>query len=280
MSEMLSDRQKKVIEPSEHIREYITKNKIRYDGRKANQFRNAAVHRNMITTADSSAIARIGGTAAICGMNLEIMENDTLIPSPGLVVNIESVSPTIVVSWQNEIDKAKCILKSLIEKNIIDSKSLEIFNGELFWVIYCDFVVLDCAGGILEVCLVALLAALQELKFPVVRVLHEDFKINLKNIKVDTAETSPVSLSNVYPVASTFLKFGDEILICDPTDEETKLIGDAFTIIVGAQKTLCGLFKTGGAASLSKQLIDESVEHALKRRQHILQLLGIEDEDH
>ena len=58
------------------------------------------------------------------------------------------------------------IFNILLNSDCIDLTDLCISKGKLAWVLYCDLVCLDDDGSVLDVAIVALMAALKTLKLP------------------------------------------------------------------------------------------------------------------
>lgn len=61
------------LQPTEFFRKFVSQG-VRPDGRLLNSFRPTTVHQGVITTANGSAMVRIGGTTVVCGVRAEVAE--------------------------------------------------------------------------------------------------------------------------------------------------------------------------------------------------------------
>lgn len=61
------------IKPDEYFRRFIEEN-VRPDGRSLHAFRPTSIRQGAISTANGSAMVRIGGTTVICGIKAEVAE--------------------------------------------------------------------------------------------------------------------------------------------------------------------------------------------------------------
>lgn len=74
------------IQPHEYFRRFIEQN-VRPDGRPLHKFRKTTLTVGAISTADGSAMVRIGGTTVICGIKAEISEPKIRFPEEGYLGN-------------------------------------------------------------------------------------------------------------------------------------------------------------------------------------------------
>lgn len=61
------------IKPDEYFRRFIEES-VRPDGRSLHTFRPTSIRQGAISTANGSAMVRIGGTTVICGIKAEVAE--------------------------------------------------------------------------------------------------------------------------------------------------------------------------------------------------------------
>ncbi|RUS15041.1 ribosomal protein S5 domain 2-type protein, partial [Endogone sp. FLAS-F59071] len=80
------------IQPHEYFRRFIEQN-VRPDGRPLHKFRKTTLTVGAISTADGSAMVRIGGTTVICGIKAEISEPKIRFPEEGYLVPNVELSP-------------------------------------------------------------------------------------------------------------------------------------------------------------------------------------------
>jgi len=61
------------LHPAEYFRKFISQG-VRPDGRLLTGFRPTTVHYGVISTANGSAMVRVGGTTVVCGVKAEVAE--------------------------------------------------------------------------------------------------------------------------------------------------------------------------------------------------------------
>lgn len=169
---------------------------MRPDGRGASSFRPVSLNINSITTADGSAIIKIGKTTVICAIKAELTTPKPETPKHGLVCVSVDLPPLCSPKYRpgppsDEAQVATSFMNQLLEEsNLLDLESLCIQVDKLAWVLYCDIICLNHDGALLDACVPVLLAALKTLKLPDVK-----YDIITEEITVDTEtrRTIPVN---------------------------------------------------------------------------------------
>jgi hypothetical protein len=72
------------IQPHEYMRRFIDQ-KVRPDGRLLDRFRDTSITSNVISTANASAMVRLGNTTVVCGIKAEVSEPDLKHPDQGFL---------------------------------------------------------------------------------------------------------------------------------------------------------------------------------------------------
>jgi exosome complex component RRP43 len=70
------------IQPHEYLKRFLIQ-QVRPDGRLLNQFRKTMITSGAISTANASAMVRLGGTTVVCGIKAEVCEPRVDIPNQG-----------------------------------------------------------------------------------------------------------------------------------------------------------------------------------------------------
>jgi exosome complex component RRP43 len=202
----------------------------------------------------------------------ELAEPETLEPSNGFIVpNIDMSklsSPkhrAIGVSIDSQILN-QTIFNIFMNSQCLDLKELCIAEGKLAWVLYCDLVCLDDDGSVLDVAIIALMAALKSLLLPKV-----NYDKDTKVIKVNDKVKSPLTLKCL-PVATTFVTFEQNYLLADPTADEESLAGTTVTIST-CDGQLSHVHQPGGSA-LQPQQFEAIVKQAHLREKYLKSLLN------
>lgn len=153
----------------------------------------------------------------------------------------------------------------IINSGCVDLSGLCIAKGKLAWVLYCDLVCLDDDGAVLDVAVIALMAALKSVRLPQV-----SYDLDTKTIKVDDKVKSPLSMKCL-PVATTFVTFEQKYLLVDPSSDEES-IADATVIISTCDGQLSYVYQPGGNPLQPDQFLS-LVKQANQREKYIKHLL-------
>ncbi|XP_050793238.1 exosome complex component RRP43 isoform X2 [Gopherus flavomarginatus] len=232
----------KTVEPLEYYRRFLKEN-CRPDGRELGEFRTTTVNIGSITTADGSALVKLGNTTVICGIKAEFAQPPAESTNKGYIVPNVDLPPLCSSRFRpgppgEEAQAASQFIADVIENSeIIMKEDLCIAHGKLAWVLYCDFICLDYDGNILDACTFALLAALKNVQLPKVTINEETGLA-----EVDLKQTNPLNIRK-HPVATSFAVFDDTILIVDPTAEEEDLATGTVTIVMDEEGRLCSVHK-------------------------------------
>lgn len=208
-----------------------------------------------VTTADGSALVKLGNTTVMCGIKAELCKPKTETPKCGYIVPNVELSPLCAPHFrpgppgeQAQV-MSQFMLDILNNSRCIDMESLCISAGKLVWVLYCDLVCLDYDGNVTDACVLALLAALKNVYLPEVKMNEET-----DSPETDMTHTTPL-LITTQPVSSTYAIFDDNVLLVDPTAEEENLATGIVTIVTNNDQ-ICSVHKPGGSPLRPEQLID------------------------
>ncbi|KAG1050568.1 hypothetical protein G6F42_029003 [Rhizopus arrhizus] len=70
------------IQPHEYLKRFLDQ-KVRPDGRTLNEFRKTMITSGAISTANASAMVRLGGTTVVCGIKAAVCEPKIDVPNQG-----------------------------------------------------------------------------------------------------------------------------------------------------------------------------------------------------
>ncbi|KFV87215.1 Exosome complex component RRP43, partial [Struthio camelus australis] len=261
----------RTVEPLEYYRRFLKEN-CRPDGRELGEFRATTVNIGSITTADGSALVKLGNTTVICGVKAELATPPVDSPNKGYIVpNVElpSLCSTRFRPGPpgEEAQAASQFIADVIENSqIIEKEDLCIANGKLAWVLYCDIICLDYDGNVLDASTFALLAALKNVQLPAVTV-NEETGLSEVNLK----QKNPLIIRK-HPVATSFAVFDDTLLIVDPTAEEEDLATGTVTVVTDEEGRLCSVHKPGGSPLTGAKLQD-CITRAVTRHKEVKKLI-------
>ncbi|KAM3934378.1 exosome complex component RRP43 [Leptodactylus fuscus] len=261
----------KTVEPLEYYRKFLKQN-CRPDGRDLNDFRTTTINVGSITTADGSALVKLGNCTVICGIKAEFSNPPTDAPNKGYMVPNVELTPLCSSRFRSgppgeEAQVASQFLADVIENSqIIQKEDLCISSGKLAWVLYCDLICLDYDGNLLDACVCALVAALRNVQLPAVKISEETGLA-----EVQLSSKSPLHLQK-HPVSTSFAVFDDTYILVDPTDEEESLATGLLTIVTDEDGKLCTIRKPGGS-SFSAERLQECISRAVSRHKEVQTLL-------
>lgn len=222
-----------------HVLELAASGK-RMDGRGIDEYRSISVEPGFVTTADGSALARIGHTAVLCGIKLEPGKPFPDTPNAGVLTTNAELVPLSNPTFEpgppqpRAIEVSRVIDRAIRAAETVDLTKLCVTPGEKSWVCYADIHVLDHSGNLIDAGMLAALSALAHAILP------------SKRFGISEAD-SPLEV-NHYPVECTFSRLGETIVV-DPTFEEEQAAQGRITVatdetgqIVAMQKGLIGAF--------------------------------------
>ncbi|XP_038134735.1 exosome complex component RRP43 [Cyprinodon tularosa] len=262
----------KTAEPLEYHRSFLKEN-CRPDGRELFEFRTTTLNIGSISTADGSALVKLGNTTIICGIKAELANPTTEAPDKGYIVPNVDLPPLCSSRFRpgppgEQAQAASQFIADVIESSdLIKTEDLCIERGKLCWVLYCDIMCLDYDGNILDACIIALLAALKNTQLPEVAVNKETC---LPEVDLEKRQRLRI---HRHPVGASFCVFDDSILIVDPTAEEESLSTAHLTVVTDEEGRLCSVHKPGGTP-LSGEKLQEGINRATARQLEIHKLIN------
>uniref|UniRef100_A0A3Q3M212 Exosome complex component RRP43 n=1 Tax=Mastacembelus armatus TaxID=205130 RepID=A0A3Q3M212_9TELE len=259
-------------EPLEYHRSFLKEN-CRPDGRELSEFRTTTLNIGSISTADGSALVKVGNTTVVCGIKAELANPAVETPGKGYIVPNVDLPPLCSSRFRpgppgEQAQAASQFIADVIgSSDIIQTEDLCIERGKLCWVLYCDMICLDYDGNILDACIIALLAALKYTQLPEVTI----------NTETGTPEVNLEKRHGLHirkhPISASFCVFDDSILIVDPTAEEESLSTAQLTVVTDEEDRLCSVHKPGGT-SLSGDKLQECISRAAVRQREIQKLIN------
>nr|AEE62451.1 unknown [Dendroctonus ponderosae] len=156
----------KSLHPLKYYRDYYAHD-IRPDGREFEDYRPVIVNVGSISTADGSAIAKVGKTTVICGVKAELCRPRPECPNKGFLVPNLELSPLCSSKFKSgppgeEAQVLTQLIADVIENSrCINLEELCLLKDKLAWCLYADLVCLDYDGSLLDACIVALMACLR-----------------------------------------------------------------------------------------------------------------------
>jgi exosome complex component RRP42 len=212
----------------------------RLDGRGPDDYRPVSIDPGFVTTADGSALVRIGETVVVSGVKLELGKPFPDTPNAGVLTTNAELVPLSSPIFEpgppqpGAIEVSRVVDRAIRAAEAIDLTRLCVTPGEKTWVCYVDVHVLDHSGNLIDAAMLAGVSALAHAIVPAKRfgVAEADYPLDIQH----------------FPVECTFVRLGDAIVVDPSFDEEQAAQGrltvatDELGRVVAMQKGLVGAF--------------------------------------
>lgn len=221
------------LHPRVYLERFLAEN-VRPDGRPLNVARDLAVNVGSISTADGSALVRLGNTTVVCGVKAEIAEPELDEGVRGfLVPNLDlpaMCSPRFKPGPPSEEAQVLSdrLNDALVASNILPLTSLSIHPNKAAWVLYVDAICINYDGNVFDAALIAMVEALRNTQLPKATYDEETGRTTCsRKIKV------PLELDQTnLPVPLSFGVFDSTHVLADPTSFEEPLLDTTISIIM------------------------------------------------
>ncbi|KAF7327752.1 Semialdhyde-dh domain-containing protein [Mycena kentingensis (nom. inval.)] len=250
------------LHPRTYLERFIAES-YRPDGRQFDGWRDVSVNVGSISTADGSALVRLGETAIVCGIKAEIAEPELDASEAGfLVPNIDLpalCSPKFKPGPPS--DEAQVLSDRLNEvlSTALSPSSLVIHPGKAVWVLYVDATCINYDGNVFDAALIAMVAALRNTKLP-----KATFNVETEQTICSRSTSIPLQLTKI-PVSASFGVF-DTTLLADPTAFEEPLLDTTISVILDEQNELISVSQLGPGVSGDLNTLSSCISAAKQRR--------------
>ncbi|KAF8885791.1 ribosomal protein S5 domain 2-like protein [Infundibulicybe gibba] len=218
-----------------HPRVYLERflaEKVRPDGRNFDEWRDISVNVGSISTADGSALVRLGQTTIVCGVKAEIAEPELDQPGHGfLVPNLDL--PAICSSKFKPgppSEEAQVLSDrlndALVASGILSLSSLCIQASKAVWVLYVDAMCINYDGNAFDAALMAMVAALKNTTLP-----KATYDEQTGQTTCSRTIKEPLQISRI-PLAVSFGIFDSKHILSDPTAFEEPLLDTTISVVV------------------------------------------------
>lgn len=250
---------------AERIREYLSQGK-RFDGRKADEFRELIIETGVSKNAEGSARVKLGKTEVLVGIKMDVATPYADSAGEGnLMVTAEFLplsSPRLDLGPQpfESLELARVIDRGIRESHFIELDKLCIKEGEKVWTVMIDIYTINDDGNLMDAAGIGAVAALRNAKIP---------KYNEETGRPDYHESSgkSVPLKKEVPISLTVHKIGENFVV-DPTKEEEDISETRVTICL-ADGTIHSMQK-GNSKPITAEEFSNALDLAEKTAKNIL----------
>lgn len=229
----------KALYPHQYFARFFA-NGTRPDGRSLSRARATVIGFQAVSSADSSALVKIGSTTALCTLSLQVCN-----PTPyrdgeeGVEVLVEitplcqqSSIPARLGDWGKTL--ARQLERVLHKASPLSEEQLRIPDSVARWGVTLHVTILDADGCVFDSALLACVCALRSARLPEVEV------DNLRKAERRKGESKGARLEmKSMPVSLTLGTLG-EALVADPTSEEEAVVEGAVTVVINEHGDLLG----------------------------------------
>ena len=245
------------------IAEYLAEGK-RFDGREKLEYRNIEIETGISKNAEGSARVRIGETEVLAGVKLGMAEPFTDSPESGILMVTAELSPMSSEKFEpgppskESIELARIVDRSIRESHIIDLDKMCIKKGEKVWAVFIDIYPINDAGNLIDAAAMAAMAAILTAVFP-------ETDKDKEKIEYGTFTDKKLPLNEAVPIAMTFYKIGNGIIL-DPTVEEEEASDARLTIAMSKDKKeeVINAMQKGGFYALTEKEVFHIIDSAEK----------------
>ncbi|KAI0694371.1 ribosomal protein S5 domain 2-like protein [Cerioporus squamosus] len=260
------------LHPRTYLERFLAEN-VRPDGRDFGEWRDISVNVGSISTADGSALVRLGSTTVVCGVKAEIAEPELDRPNEGfLVPNLDLpaiCSPKFKPGPPT--DEAQVLSDRLnevfVSSGVLPTSSLCIEPGKAVWVLYVDATCINYDGNAFDATLLAMVAALKNTRLPKAT-YDEDRHRTVCSRKI----REPLQIGRL-PTSYSFGIFDGTYILADPTSFEEPLLDTTVSVVVDENGGLTSVMQLGlgivGGDDVLSKCIDAATDCWKKGRRDV-----------
>lgn len=247
----------------DRIAQYLSQGK-RFDGRKADDFREISIELGVSKKAEGSAKVKIGKTEVWAGVKLEVGTPYPDSKDKGNLMVTAELLPLSHAKYEpgpprfEAIEIGRLVDRGIRESGYIDLKKLCIKEGEKVWSVIIDVYSINDDGNVLDAAFIGALAALKSAKIP-----HYDE--TEEKIDYDKPAKDNLPLTEKMPFNFSVYQIGD-VIFFDPTiEEESAAEGNlVFAVIPTSPLKICSMQK-GDTIQLSPEKFGEMLDLVEKK---------------
>ncbi|KAH7910716.1 ribosomal protein S5 domain 2-type protein [Hygrophoropsis aurantiaca] len=265
------------LHPRTYLERFLTEN-VRPDGRNFGEWRDVHVNVGSISTADGSALVRMGNTTIVCGVKAEIAEPELDSPDDGfLVPNLDLpaiCSPKFKPGPPSEEAQilSDKLNESLIASGLISLSSLCIHPGRAVWTLYVDATCINYDGNVFDAALLAMVTALKNATLPVASFDEESGRVTCSRKNRSSLQLQAARI----PFSASFgiVEASRPCVLSDPTSFEEPLLDTTLSVITDARGELISVSELGVDGGTGEQsILAQCIPEAKKRRAQIQKYL-------
>ncbi|KAH9942593.1 ribosomal protein S5 domain 2-type protein [Amylocystis lapponica] len=253
------------LHPKAYFERFLAEN-LRPDGRDLDEWRAVSLNVGSISTADGSALVRLGDTTVVCGVKAEIAEPELDSPEDGfLVPNLDLpaiCSPKFKPGPPTEEAQVLSdrLNDVLVAAGVVPLSSLCIERGRAVWVLYVDATCINYDGNAFDATLLAMVAALKNTRLP-----KATFDEETGRTTCSRKTRLPLQISRL-PASMSFGIFDGTHIVVDPTSFEEPLLETTLSVAVDENGGLVSVTQLGLGIAGGQDVLMRCIASAKDRR--------------
>ncbi|KAI5121183.1 hypothetical protein M0805_005984 [Coniferiporia weirii] len=262
------------LHPRTYLERFLNEG-FRPDRRETEDWRDVSVNVGSISTADGSALVRLGDTTVVCGVKAEIAEPELDSPDIGFIVPNLDLPAICSPKFKPgpPVDEAQVLSErlydALISAGTIPLSSLCIHPGKSVWVLYVDATCINYDGNAFDAALLAMVAALKNTRLPKATYDEETGRTTCSR-----KEKSPLQLLRT-PAAASFGIFDSTYILSDPTSFEEPLLDTSITVVVDEKGDLTSVLQSGPGTAGAQDTMSRCIAAAKRRRKELGETIDV-----
>lgn len=245
------------------IQEFLAEGK-RFDGRHLHDFREISIETGISKNAEGSARVKLGNTEVVAGVKVDVSEPYTDGEEEGTLVTTVELLPLSSPKYEpgppkiEAIEMARIIDRGIRESGFIQFKDLCIKKGEKVYTLYLDIYSINDDGNLIDACGLAAVSALLSAKMP-------KYDAETESIKFGEFTKTSVPVSKKIPIAMTFYKIKDKIILDPTASEEDASTARLSIAMTGDKEVLINAMQKGGNDIFTEKELSEMIDIAEKK---------------
>ncbi|KAF8733958.1 hypothetical protein AX14_003527 [Amanita brunnescens Koide BX004] len=225
------------LHPRVYLERFVAEN-VRPDGRQFAEWRDVSINVGSISTANGSALVRVGHTTVVCGVKAEIAQPELDRPNEGfLVPNLDLPALCSSKFKPGPPSEDAQVLSDRLNEAILASGMLSlsalcIHPRRAAWVLYVDAMCINYDGNVLDAALLGMVAALQNTQLPKPTFDEESGRTICSRQEKVALEID----SGRIPISMSFGVFDSTHVFADLTAFEEPLLDSTISIVLDASE--------------------------------------------
>ncbi|TFK29038.1 ribosomal protein S5 domain 2-like protein [Coprinopsis marcescibilis] len=251
------------LHPRAYLERFVAEG-YRPDGRSFSSWRDVSVNVGSISTANGSALVRIGNTTVVCGVKAEVAEPELDCDTKGfLVPNLDLpalCSPRFKPgppSDEAQVLSAR-LNEAIVASGVLPLESLCIHPRKSVWTLYVDAICINYDGNAFDAALLAMILALKNTRLP-----KAQYDEQTGRTLCSRTETDGLSIQRI-PFAVSFGIFDSSHILADPSSFEEPLLDGTLTVILDEHADILSASQIGVGSSTQDALstcISQAKQH-------------------